>query len=118
MLHVYGECLGLCRDAGDIGNLPLALEGLAAAATVLGDCTSAARLLGAAEVAHAAGDESILPVYEELFDATRAAVRDALSMSAFTAAYQDGRRLSTDQAVVAGQSLEHCIRESGERAAV
>jgi hypothetical protein len=46
MLHVYAECLGLRRDVGDTGNLPLALEGLAAAATALGDRTSAARLLG------------------------------------------------------------------------
>jgi hypothetical protein len=106
MLQVYGECLGLCRDAGDTGNLPLAHEGLAAAATALGDSTRAARLLGAAEAARTAGGESILPVYDELFDATRAAVQNALSVPAFTAAYQDGRRLSTDQAVASLEPLE------------
>jgi hypothetical protein len=78
---------------------------LAAPAAGLGHPATAALFLGAAEVAHSAGGQAILPVYKELFRATEAAVHEALSEAEFTAARKQGTIFSTDQAVAASKAV-------------
>ena len=53
MQQLYAENLVLCRDAGDTGNSPMALQGLAATAALRQDRALSARLLGATHVATA-----------------------------------------------------------------
>jgi hypothetical protein len=105
MTRSYLESLVVCRDVGDTGNLPLALEGLAAAAAACGKNEVAARLLGTAEVARAAGGQPIIPVYDELFENTRSRVLEGLDEIVFAAAFRDGRRLDVNQALVAAEQL-------------
>jgi predicted ATPase len=105
MAHCYVDGVGLCRDVGDTGNFPLTLEGLAATAAGLGDATTAAQFLGAAEVAHSAGGQPILPVYDELFRATEAAVRKSIAEAEFAAARKQGMLFSIDQSVSASWSV-------------
>ncbi|MGI9147862.1 MAG: ATP-binding protein [Chloroflexota bacterium] len=105
MAHHYLESLSVCRDVGDSGNLPLALEGLAATAAAWGNLEAAAQLLASAETAHADGVQAIIPLYEDLFAATDAKVRVALPAADYAAAVRKGRGLQVDQALVAAEEL-------------
>lgn len=105
MARSYVESLILSRDAGDTGNLPLTLEGVAATAIAWGEARTAARLLGAAESANALGGQPILPVFDQLCSATKASARQPLGEAAFSVAWQEGQRLTVDEAVAVGQEL-------------
>jgi DNA-binding CsgD family transcriptional regulator len=105
MARSYAEAVMLCRDAGDTGNIPLALEGLAAVAAARRGWEQAARLLGAAKAARSLGGQPTIPAYEQVYPATAAAVRAALTEAAFTAAWEAGQRLGLDEVVNEGRAL-------------
>jgi DNA-binding CsgD family transcriptional regulator len=95
----------LCRDAGDTGNLPLALEGVAATAAARHAWLPAGRMLGAAEAARRTEGQPTIPVYEQLYAATAATVLQALGQKAFLRAWETGHRLGVDDAVAEAQTL-------------
>jgi tetratricopeptide (TPR) repeat protein len=101
----YAEALALCRDTGSAGDLPLCLEGLAAAAFGLGQVARAARLLGAAEAAHVAGFIPSFPGFEQAYQATARAVAGALGAQAFAAASVPGRSLSPTETLAEARSM-------------
>jgi hypothetical protein len=99
----YAKAAVICRDSGDAGNLPLAFEGLAATAVAKRNGHLAARMLGAAETARAAGGQPILPIYDELFATTDSLVGELLGRTELAAGREHGRRLSTDEALTEWQ---------------
>lgn len=101
----YTEALTLCREAGAAGDLPLCLEGLAAAALHLAQPEVAARLLGAAETAQAAGFTPTFPGFEQAYRATARQVADLMQPVAFAAELDVGRSLTLADLVSLAQSL-------------
>ena len=101
----YVEALALCRDAGAAGDLPLCLEGLAAAALGLGQADRAVRLLGAADTAHAAGFTPTIPGFEQAYQATARAVAAALGEATFAADSVAGRALPLAGALAEAHNL-------------
>ena len=102
----YADALACCRDAGDIGNAALALEGLAAFAMARGDVPESVRLLGAAEAARRSGAQPTLPgMYERLYPETEAAARQMLGDDSFATVWRNGHRLTLDQVVTTSQAL-------------
>jgi predicted ATPase/DNA-binding CsgD family transcriptional regulator len=111
----YTEALALCREAGAAGDLPLCLEGLAAVALALGQPVVAARLLGAAESAQAAGFTATLPGFEQAYRATARNVGDVLPPATFATELAVGRSLTLAQALTLAHGLT-TIRDTSERA--
>jgi non-specific serine/threonine protein kinase len=101
----YAEALGLCRDAGAVGDQPLCLEGLASAAFRLGQAPRAARLLGAAQASHAAGFTPTVPGFEPAYAATSRAVGAALDDDRFAAESQTGRGMPLAEILAEAQSV-------------
>jgi DNA-binding CsgD family transcriptional regulator len=101
----YTEALILCRDAGAAGDLPLCLEGLAAAALHLQQPEVAARLLGAAEAAQAAGFTPTFPGLEQAYRATARLVADVMQPVPFAAELDVGRSLTLADVVSLAQRL-------------
>ena len=102
----YGEGLVYCRDAGDVGNAALALEGLAATAAGWGASLDAVRLLGIADTTRASGYQPTLPgIYEQLYPGTAAALRAVLGEARFSEAWHEGKQQTLDQAVEMVQAL-------------
>ena len=77
----YGDALDLCIKVGDPANVPLCLEGIAAAVAER-DPERAARLLGAARALFDAGYFPSVPGFEVFHAATFAALDDALGAEA------------------------------------
>jgi len=113
----YTEALTLCRDAGAAGDLPLCFEGLAAVALALGQPAAAARLLGAAETAEAAGFTPTFPGFEQAYRATARKISDALPAATFAAELAVGRSLTLTGAISLAQGLSK-IRDTSAKAAV
>jgi predicted ATPase/DNA-binding CsgD family transcriptional regulator len=95
----YTEALTLCREAGAAGDLPLCLEGLAAVSLALDRPAAAARFLGAAETAHAAGFTPTFPGFEQARRATARNVGNALPPATFVAELAVGRSLTLADAL-------------------
>jgi len=95
----------LCRDAGTAGDLPLCLEGLAAAAFGLGQVARAARLLGAAEAAHTAGLTPTMPGFEQAYQATARAVVARLGEATFAVEAAAGRALPLTEVLAEAHTL-------------
>jgi predicted ATPase/DNA-binding CsgD family transcriptional regulator len=112
----YAEALALCREAGAAGDLPPCLEGLAAVAIALDQPTVAARLLGAAETAHAAGFTPTFPGFEQAYRATARRISEVLPPATFAAELAAGRSLTLAEALSLANGLTK-IRDPGERAA-
>jgi predicted ATPase/DNA-binding CsgD family transcriptional regulator len=112
----YTEALSLCREAGAAGDLPLCLEGLAAVALPLDQPAVAARLLGAAETANAAGFSPTFPGFEHAYQDTARSVADVLPPEAFAAELAGGRSLTLAEALALARGLSN-IPETGERPA-
>jgi hypothetical protein len=93
----YAEGLATCREAGDLGNLPICLEGLAAVAVDQANPGRAATLLGAAKAAHEVGHIALVPLFEQLYQGTMDKARAALGDERFAAAWVAGRALPLDQ---------------------
>jgi predicted ATPase/DNA-binding CsgD family transcriptional regulator len=110
----YTEALTVCREAGVAGDVPLCLEGLAATALALDQPAMAARLLGAAETAQAAGFTPTFPGFEQAYRATARKVGDVLPQATFAAELAVGRSLTLAQTLSLAQSLS-TLRGAGER---
>jgi predicted ATPase/DNA-binding CsgD family transcriptional regulator len=111
----YAEALAWSREAGAAGDLPLCLEGLAAVALARDQPKVAARLLGAAEAAQAAGFTPTFPGFEQAYRATARNVGDVLPSATFAAELAVGRSLMLAETL----SLAHGLSkgcDTGERA--
>jgi DNA-binding CsgD family transcriptional regulator len=101
----YTEALTLCREAGAAGDVPLCIEGLAAVALHRDQPDVAARLLGAAEGAQAAGFTPTFPGFEQAYRATARLVADVLDRAAFAEELESGRTLALLEVLVIAQRL-------------
>jgi predicted ATPase/DNA-binding SARP family transcriptional activator len=91
-LAYYERALAIAERAGDPSNVPLALEGIAAASAAE-DPARAAKLLGAARAAYDAGRTPTLPGFEPLFEQTSEQLAAALGES-FAPLFAEGRATS------------------------
>ena len=103
----FRESLLLSRAERRADNLFWAVEGLAALSLDRGDPTEAVRLLAAttrprAELVVAS---DYFPIGEEMREKTLHAAREQLAEAAFAAAWEDGERLSLDEAVEAASRI-------------
>jgi non-specific serine/threonine protein kinase len=112
----YSEALNLCRDAGAAGDLPLCLEGLAAVALALDQPAAAARLLGAAETAQAAGFTPTFPGFEQAYRATARNVGALLPPANFASELAVGRSLTGAEALSLARGLSK-FRDTDPQAA-
>jgi predicted ATPase/class 3 adenylate cyclase len=100
-LTLYYQSLALKRDVGDLGEIAIGLAGSALALARVGDGASAASLLGSAA---ALGDEVgigeawVARDREEALDLARA----QLDQAAFSQAWEDGVRLTLEEAIAFG----------------
>jgi tetratricopeptide (TPR) repeat protein len=94
----YRESLLLRQKKGDMLHIGCSLEDLAGLAGRQGQCERAARLLGAAEALYATLGRTLPIASAPEYERTVAASRAALGEEAFTAAWQEGRALTPDQA--------------------
>lgn len=92
------EAVAAIADSGALLPLGDVLEHLAALS--LCDNTSrAARLLGAADAFRLRTGVVRFPMYDSAYDGSVAAIRSAMSPEDFTAAWNEGSRLSADEAI-------------------
>ena len=106
-LHL--RALRAARTLGAPRIVPTALEGLAGAAGLAGDQETAARLLGAAASARRALSAPAAPSEQAEIDRIAEAIRAALGVAGFDAAYQDGAVRTPDDA-----TAEFVLRASAE----
>ena len=107
----YQESLALFQELDDQLSSATCLEGWAAVVARQGHATWAAQVWGAAEVLHAAGGPSYLPQILTLTlpderadeERMRALVRAQLGEQAFALALAEGRAMTPEQALAAGQ---------------
>jgi predicted ATPase/DNA-binding XRE family transcriptional regulator len=93
--QAYGEMIGIYDD----------LVGLAAIARAVGRCEAAARLLGAEATFCAMSGYEGYGVTPELREETRQAIAERLGDAAFRRAWDEGRTLSTEQAIAEAVAL-------------
>jgi hypothetical protein len=98
-LRAYREALVLCRDSGDVGNVALCLEGIAANALATGNPDRAACMLGAAAAAQESGVVPALPGFEDAYAETRAALQQRCEEQEFLDAFERGHTLTIDAAI-------------------
>jgi predicted ATPase/class 3 adenylate cyclase len=96
---VYRETLHGWQHRGNRGAIANQLESVAFIGVSKGDHRRAANLLAAAEAIREAADAPMLVFERTEYDAAIATVRERLEAPEFEAAWADGRRLSTDEAV-------------------
>ena len=94
----YAESLTLCRKSNSNWELHL-FEALAALAADEGDLERAVRLLGASEALREARGFALFPFLQPEHDRVLSAARRGVDPDAFSAAWNEGRTLSIDQAV-------------------
>jgi predicted ATPase/DNA-binding CsgD family transcriptional regulator len=97
---LYEECLALGRELGDKNNIAVSLAGLGGVAVGVGQVERGARLLGVVEgllgsMGAVLGREHLLP-----YERAVAAARSLLGEEAFERAWQQGRGMSMEQAIV------------------
>jgi len=95
----YGESLTLFRQMEDKAAVVLLLEGFARLAAAQGHSVRAVRLIGAEDALSTGIGVSLLPKRQLQHDRCLAALRNALSESAFTAAFTAGQTLTWEEAV-------------------
>ena len=97
---LHEESLVLCRELGDklIGSE--SLEGLACAAGAKGEAERAARLFGAAEALREAVGYQQAPRERALREPYLAAARSRVDEAAWAAAWEEGRSMEFEDAVV------------------
>ena len=98
-VELYRETLHGWQHRGNRGAIANQLESVAFIGVEKGDNLRAAELLAAAEAIRETADAPMLVFERTEYDAAVAAVRDRLEAQQFEAAWADGRRLSTDEAV-------------------
>jgi non-specific serine/threonine protein kinase len=99
VLPLLQEALESARETGNRWYLAEALEGIAAAATRLGDAERAAWLWGAAGALREVLGAPLPPPDLAHAEAEAAAARNALGEAGFSAALEHGRALSLEEAV-------------------
>ncbi len=97
---LYQEGITVARKAGDRRNIASGLEGLAFAVAASGQCAWAARLWGAAEALREAIGAPIPPVERPAYESSVAAARAQLGEKPFAAAWDEGRLMTPEQALV------------------
>jgi tetratricopeptide (TPR) repeat protein len=111
-LALYHQSLTLKREIGDHGEIAVALAGTALALARLGNCTIAARLLGCATALSeelGVGEAWVERDRQEALDLVRA----QLDETAVSAAWEDGARLTLDDAT--DLALEALSQDPGHR---
>ena len=109
-LTLYYESLTLKRDIGDVGEIATGLVGTALALSRVGDSPSAARLLGSVATLReqiGIGEAWVARDREEALELVRAQLDEA----AFSKAWEEGARLTLDEAV--SLALDALSRERG-----
>ena len=97
---LHEECLVLCRELGDRLIASESIEGFACAAGAGGAAERAARLFGAAEsLREAAGNQQATRAHS-LREPYLAAARALVSEAAWSAAWEEGRSMEFDEAIV------------------
>jgi predicted ATPase/class 3 adenylate cyclase len=97
---LHEECLVLCRELGDRLTASESIEGFACAAGAGGAAERAARLFGAAEgLREAAGNQQATRAHS-LREPYLAAARALVSEAAWSAAWEEGRSMEFDEAIV------------------
>jgi len=97
--RLFAESLPLRQELQDRRGISTSLTGLAVVAVQRGQMERAAVLFGAAEALREALTLLPPPFIRDAYTRHVAAVRDALGEAAFTAAWQRGRGMTTDQAM-------------------
>jgi non-specific serine/threonine protein kinase len=93
------EGLALGHQIGNKWYIAVCLEGLAATAGVQGRSEQAVRLFGALASLTETGDVVLPAADQEINERYLAAARTSLNGAAFASAWEDGRAMSTDQAI-------------------
>jgi tetratricopeptide (TPR) repeat protein len=96
---LYEECLAIFRELGDRRSIAGSLESLAHLATEQAQPRRAATLIGAAEALREVLGAPLPPNYQEEYDRSVAATRQALDEEAFAAAWEQGRALTWEEAI-------------------
>ncbi|MDQ7842645.1 MAG: tetratricopeptide repeat protein [Armatimonadota bacterium] len=96
---LFAESLPLRRELQDRRGISTSLTGLAVVAVKLGQLERAVVLLGAAEALREALALPPAPFIRETYSRHVATAREGLGEAAFTAAWQRGRAMTTDQAI-------------------
>ena len=105
---MLAEGLASSRQMGDQANLSYFLEGLAVVAGARGEARRSARMLGAAQGSMEEAGATVYNYYmpdRALYERTLAAARARLDEAAWTAAWEEGRAMTAEQAV------EHAVVE-------
>ncbi len=102
----YKEGLALRREAGEKDGVAEALEGLAGICAAQGEVSSAARLLGAAEMLREATSIAMSPIDRAFNERTIAIVQEQLGVGAFTSALDEGRRSTLEQALALAPTMQ------------
>jgi DNA-binding CsgD family transcriptional regulator/Tfp pilus assembly protein PilF len=103
------QALAIVPSAGGYGVAPDTLECLAALAIDSGSHREAARLFGAAEAIRQRTGQVRFQIHQPGYEASVAALRDAMGEKDFESAWAEGGGLSTDEAIAYAQ------RRHGER---
>ncbi len=101
----YQQSLALNQQVGEKWMTPFNLEGLAGVVATQGALRWAAQLWGAAEALREAIDVPRLPVDRRGYEQAVATVRAQLGEEAFAIAWQEGRKMSPEQALAASGEL-------------
>jgi tetratricopeptide (TPR) repeat protein len=105
----YGQSLGLFAALGDELGVADVLVSLGEIGAACGQPGSAARLLGAAQRIHAAYGMALLDALRPAYDAALVSISAALGAEQFTEHWEQGRRLTVDDAVEAALELVAAI---------
>ena len=95
----FTESLVLSRSQGQKSLAAMCLVGLAGVLGARGKLRQAVQLIGATEATFATIDGRLDPADQNDLDRTVASLRDMLDADTFSAAYEEGRALSLDEAV-------------------
>ena len=103
------DALAIVATTGAYAGAPDSLECLALLSVVTGSHREAARLYGAAEAVRLRSGQVRFKILDAVYEASVAALRDAMGAKDFESAWAEGAALSTDEAIAYAQ------RRRGER---
>ena len=99
---LYEESLTMAKEIGDKELIASGLEGLASAVAAQDEPTWAARLWGRAEVIREVIGAPLPPIERADYDHAVAAVREHLGEEAFASTWAEGRTMTVEQVLAAG----------------
>ena len=100
---LYEESLAMAQEIGDKELIASGLEGLASVVAAQDEPSWAARLWGSAEVMREAIGAPLPPIERADYDHAVAAVREHLGEEAFASAWAEGRTMTVEQVLAAGE---------------